>query len=268
MTPLDTTLPPVWEGAGFLIGFVLSLLILSFIIRDSWLVRGAQYLLVGVTLAYTVVLVWSNVLWPRLLGPLLETPALPWNQPSDALWNETIWNQWLPLVGGLLLWAAGVEQIRRRSASGAGGGAGGWLRHPAALLLAMLVGVALGTGVAGAIQGTLWPQLRQATGSGALLSAPPGLLLSGLLTLLVTGGALLHLQATTGQEKRLPGPLGPLLLGWAWLGERALWLAAGVIFARLFASRSTLLIARLDALFFHQQSQETWRWLLSLVGGG
>ncbi len=83
-------------------------------------------------------------------------------------------------------------------------------------------------------------------------------------------GALLHLHSgqATGDRQRFPAPLRPVLSGWAWLGQRALWLAAGVIFARVFASRITLLIARLDTLFFSQQASDLWRWLLALVGGG
>ena len=90
MTPLDSALPPAWENAGFLTGFVLSLLILSFIIRDGWLVRAAQYLLVGVSLAYSVVLVWSNLLWPRLFAPLLANPLPILNsggQSAPGLWK-------------------------------------------------------------------------------------------------------------------------------------------------------------------------------------
>lgn len=269
MTPLDSSLPPVWANAGILIGFVFSLLILSFVIRDSWLVRAAQYLLVGVTLAYTVVLVWSNVLWPRLFLPLLTSPIALFDsrgQPTDQLWQG-----WLPLAAGLLLWAAGIDHLRQRST----GGGQPWLRHLAAFPLALLVGVGLGAGVAGAIQGTLLPQFLRAGEMGQSFTGEPSLLLTGLLTLLITGGALLHLYSgqTAGNERlspprQFPVLLRPMLNGWAWLGQRALWLAAGVIFARLFASRITLLIARLDALFFSQQTEALWRWLLALFGGG
>ncbi len=263
MTPLDSPLPPAWENAGFLIGFVLSLLILSFVIRDGWLARAAQYLLVGVTLAYTVVLVWSNVLWPRLLSPLLTNPPPIVNssgQPTPALWNG-----WLPLAVGLLLWAVGIDYLRGRREQQQS-----WLRHLAAAPLALLVGVGLGAGIAGALQGTFIPQFRRAAEAGQLLDAPPPLLLVSLLTLVITGGALLHLQlgAATGDDSRFPAPLRPFLAGWAWLGERALWLSAGVIFARLFAARSTLLIARLDALFFGQQFNDFWRWLMTFWQGG
>lgn len=110
---------------------------------------------------------------------------------------------------------------------------------------------------------------------GQSLAGGAPLLLTGLLTLLITGGALLHLysgRAADGDDRlpvrRFPAPLRPVLKGWAWLGQRGLWLAAGVIFAHLFASRITLLIARLDALFFSQQASDLWRWLWALVGGG
>ncbi len=269
MTPLDSTLPPVWENAGLLIGFVFSLLILSFVIRDSWLVRAAQYLLVGVTLAYTVVLVWSNVLWPRLFLPLLTGPVALFDSGGQA--TDQLWRGWLPLVAGLLLWAAGIDNLRRRST----GDGQPWLRHLAAFPLALLVGVGLGAGVAGAIQGTLLPQFWRAGEMGRSFAGASSLLLTGLLTLLITGGALLHLYAgqAAGEDDhfpthRFPALLRPVLNGWAWLGQRALWLAAGVIFARLFASRITLLIARLDTLFFSQQASDLWRWLLALAGGG
>lgn len=258
MTPLSSSLPPVWENLGFLVGFLLSLAILSFAIRDSRLVRAAQYLLVGVTLAYTVVLVWSNVLWPRLFAPLLTSSDTP---PGAAFWNG-----WLPLAAGLILWIAGIDHLRRAG----GRSPNPWPHRLAVGPLALLVGVGLGAGIAGALQGTLLPQLRQAALSARFIDQPPPLLPAGLLILAITGGALLHLQlgATGGDDSRYPALLRPALVAWAWLGERALWLAAGVIFARLFASRTTLLIARLDALFFGEQAGAFWRRLLSGWPGG
>lgn len=261
MTPFDSGLPPLWETIGFLVGGVLSLLILSFVIRDSWLVRAAQYLLVGITLAYTVVLLWSNVLWPRLFSPLLTTPLSLFGGRDLT---SPLWTGWLPLLMGLLLWAAGVEHLFGREKSGRRA----WLRHLAAAPLALLMGVGVGVGIAGAIQGTLLPQFNRATALDFGSAAP--LLLVGLLTLLITGGALLHLQLgeAAGRDSRFPKPLRPLLAGWAWLGERSLWLAAGVLFARLFASRITLLIARLDGLLFSHQTAELWRWLTTFGQGG
>ncbi|HRJ41664.1 MAG TPA: hypothetical protein PL105_07280 [Caldilineaceae bacterium] len=263
MTPLDYSLLPLLDSTSFLVGFVLSLLILSFVIRDSWLVRAAQYLLVGVTLAYTVVLVWVNVLWPRLVLPLLVSLA-PGGQGVQS--GGDVWALWLLLAAGILLWAAGIDLLR----GGRKGQPVTWLRWLAPFPLALLVGVGLGAGIAGAWQGTLFPQWQRASAAGQLLQAEPGLWLTTLLTLTITGGAWLHLYlgGATADHRPYPALLRPLLSGWAWLGERAIWLAAGVIFARLFASRITLLIARLDALFLGAQAREIWQWLAVLWPGG
>ena len=97
------------------------------------------------------------------------------------------------------------------------------------------------------VQGTLAPQFVAAARGGLPWGSPLLPFLSGLLTLLVTTGALLYFtvdpaQHLTGQ----PRILARLMDGWLWLGQRAVWLAAGAIFARLFASRISLLLAQLD----------------------
>jgi hypothetical protein len=51
-----------------------------------------------------------------------------------------------------------------------------------------------------------------------------------------------------------------LLNSWLWLGQRAIWLAAGIIFARLMASRLSLLIARIDYLITTFSATPFWQW--------
>jgi hypothetical protein len=48
---------------------------------------------------------------------------------------------------------------------------------------------------------------------------------------------------------------------WVWIGERALWLAVGVILGRIFAARFTLLVDR--ALFVGTTLRATglWQWV-------
>jgi hypothetical protein len=55
--------------------------------------------------------------------------------------------------------------------------------------------------------------------------------------------------------------------GWAWVGQRAVWLAAGILFARLAASRTSLLIAQLEFLRASFVSTELWQWFRGLWGG-
>lgn len=267
MSPFSDGLPLFLQNAGVLLGFVLSLAIGSYLIRDNFLARLGQYVLVGVGLGYMAVLAWRNVLWPRLFGPLIEEP-LPIFVPGFSWQEPVLWQSWLPLLLGLLLWIAGVDLLRRTPGGQTGGG---FLRLLAVIPAAILAGVALGTGVAGAVQGTLWPQLIRAAALGSRQVASVDLWLAGLFTLLITGGALIHLQfgRGTGQGEPSP-PLIVRLLGvWGGLGRRALWLAAGVLFARLVAARFALVLARLDYFFFEFPRSEFWQILwASLRGGG
>lgn len=262
MTGLETGLPFALRTAGGLVGFLLSLLIFSYVLRDNRMARAAQFLLVGVSLGYLTLLTWTSVLWPRLFGPAAQAssaPLIPAFADQSALFMR-----WIPLGLGLLLWLAGADAFRRADTPQI------WLRALAILPLAILVGVGLGVGVAGALQGSLGPQLERAIALGRLVSDSNELLIIGLLTLAVTGGALIRLHVLDDSERQppLPEPLLALLQGWGWIGQRALWLAAGVIFARLFASRMTLLIARLHALLNEPALQEALRMLTGRLGGG
>jgi hypothetical protein len=55
-----------------------------------------------------------------------------------------------------------------------------------------------------------------------------------------------------------PQWLQSLLRAWIWIGKRAFWFAAGVIFARLAAARLSLLIARFE--YFLARLNETNVW--------
>jgi hypothetical protein len=266
MTPFSSTLPPIWDHFGVVVGFLLSLAIFSFILRDNWLVRLAQYLLVGVSLGYTAVVVWRSVLWLRLFRPLLDGPPTLLQSTNPAAMDAFLL-YWIPLGLGLILWIAGFDALR-----GSPGGRSSPLRSGLRLLaiapIGILVGVAVGVSVAGAIQGTLTPQFLRGADLG-LPAGPPGFILVGILTLLITSGALIHLQlGKVSTDQTLPGFLVAILKGWGWIGERALWLTAGFLFAQLFTSRITLLIARLDYFLYDLRASDLWIWLSARIGGG
>lgn len=264
MSLFSAGMPLPWTHIGTLVGFLLSLMIFSFVLRDNLLVRVAQYLLVGVTLAYVAVLVWHSILWPRLFRPLFVEPLAAFETRALPA-NDSLWLYGVPLLLGLLLWIAGLDYLRGPLKEQSG--VRPWLRLLALLPAGLLVGVGLGVGIAGTIQGTLGPQFLRAAELGWSLDAAPGLLV-GALTLLITIGVLLYLQVgEVPQPRALPALLAPLVQGWGWIGQRALWLAAGFLFARLFASRLTLLIARLDYFLFDVRTGELWAWLQTVLGG-
>jgi hypothetical protein len=79
------------------------------------------------------------------------------------------------------------------------------------------------------------------------VNAEPAVLLTGLLTLVLTSATLLHLT-WEWPSGGLPSWLRAPITLWRWIGLRALWFAAGVLFARLAASRLSLLIGWLESL--------------------
>ena len=351
MSPFSSNLPGVLQDAGLVLGLVVSLLIGSYLIRDGFLARLGQYVLVGAGLGYLAVIVWRNVLWPRLFAPLTADP-MSWQSASDA----GLLNLWLPLFLGVLMWGGGLELLRRPPERL---GVRSLVRLLAAVPAAILGGVVLGVAVSGAVQGTLWPQLGAALqsvtagargeGPGASngsywpLTPESWALTLRFLTLLITGGVLIHLQvgsfalphgerknndprrtprkhevcaertpssatwrSANRQKRRREGgqrqtagaietgpsssgasssegsgaaddgrhrlyrkPLQTLLRVWEGIGRRALWLAAGVIFARLVAARFSLALSRLDYFLFEVPRSDLWQLLwATLLGAG
>ncbi|MDE0629962.1 MAG: hypothetical protein OXH73_00515 [Caldilineaceae bacterium] len=294
MSPFSSGLPGVLQDAGLVLGLVISLTIGSYLIRDNFLARLGQYVLIGAGLGYLAVLVWRNVLWPRLFAPLLADP-MSWQSATAS----DLFSLWLPLLLGVLMWGGGLELLRPPPDRLRGRIL---LRLLAAVPAAILGGVVLGVAVSGAVQGTLWPllaaafQLPQAeavAATGGPPSAGQAAWPVRLLTLLITGGVLIHLQYGPIAGEKENGASSPrasspveadagaagrpnlyrmlirtLLRVWEGIGRRALWLAAGIIFARLVASRFSLALARLDYFLFEVPRSDLWQLLWAALRGG
>lgn len=232
---MDYMANPLLSSLAFWGGLITTLLIASTILGDHLLARLGRHLLVGAALGYVGVLAIQHVLRPRLITPLLADPT------GDPL-------RWAPAVLGLLLLFAGMDRTwrpARRSLP--------WWRrmlHGAGRLpLALLLAVGISAGLWGALQGTLFPQFWRAAQQAFDPLASPPAFLAGLLTLLIATGSLLYLYVDPARYvDEQPAAIRRVLRGWLWLGQRAIWLAAGIIFARLMASRLSLLIARIDYL--------------------
>lgn len=233
---------------GFWGSLVMTLIIFSGVLGDHALARLGQHLLVGASLGYLGVLAIQHVLRPRLIAPLLADPTGdPW--------------RWVPLGLGIVLLVAGLDRtvrspsvtppsLWRRGLHGVG-------RVAVALLLA----VGLSAGLFGVLQGTLFPQFWQAALTAFDPAVSIGVFLAGVLTLLITTATLLYLYVDPARYlAEQPVYVRRLLNSWLWLGQRALWLAAGIIFARLMASRLSLLIARLDYLITAFAATPFWQW--------
>jgi len=123
--------PQTLDAIGGWVGFILTLLIFSYLLTDNFLYRLTVYIFVGVAAAYTGMVAVEGVLLPWLRGTLLA-PAPQTGQIVLGL---------IPLlVGGLLLLKA-VPALAPLGNLG----------------LAFLIGIGTAVALIGTISGTLIP---------------------------------------------------------------------------------------------------------------
>lgn len=293
MSSFSGGLPGSLHDAGLLLGLIISLAIGSCLIRDNVLARLAQYILVGAGLGYMAVVAWSNVLWPQLFAPFLTDPS-SWLTAAEP----EVLQDHLPLLLGLVMWLGGLDLLFKPPGKWSGRRL---LRLLAVLPAAILAGAGLGVALSGALQGTFLPQFSAAvelpqshgfTAPAASAGGGQSVWLLRLLTLVITGGVLVHLRlgrsaaaggrgpASAPASRAIaspvppggPAPLSRAVLGkslaiWEGIGRRALWLAAGMIFARLLAARFTLILARLEYFLFELPRSDLWQILWATARG-
>lgn len=119
------------DSLGIFIGFVLTLLVLSYIIGDNALFRLVLHVFIGVASGYAAVLVFYNVIWNQVILSLI----------LDPLGNLTL------TVPSLLLGIWLLTKISPR------------LTRMGNPVMAYLVGVGAATIIGGAIIGTIFPQV-------------------------------------------------------------------------------------------------------------
>ncbi|MGL4651309.1 MAG: hypothetical protein ACRC1H_18025 [Caldilineaceae bacterium] len=246
-------LPPLLTDLGLWVGLGMTLALFSLLLGDNLVARWAQHILVGAAMGYLAVVAVQGVLRPRLIEPLLR-----------GEWQTNV----APLVLGVMLLAAALERIVRQSRlpeAGPSRGSGRVWGIVGVLPLALLLGTGLTLGLVGIVQGTLWPQTGVVllnTWEGGRIG--PAFWYGGL-TLLLTTATLLHLTLDRSRHvDPLPRPFRDMMRGWVWIGQRALWIAAGLLLARLFASRFTMLFDRLDATGQALQQTGLVQWFVSL----
>ncbi len=112
------------------VGFLLTLMVLSYILGDNFLFRLAAALFVGLSAGYLAVLIIQDVLGPYLWEPLVS-----------GTWTTRMWSMIPVILIGLL----GLSQVSRFARLGS-------------IPLAFLAGLIAAVTVGGAVFGTLIPQ--------------------------------------------------------------------------------------------------------------
>jgi hypothetical protein len=194
------------EIISAVVGFLLTLMIFSYLIGDNPLFRIAVYIFIGVSSGYAATVVVYYVLIPKL-GNLLQVNDL---------------YQFILAVIPLSLGVSLVAKFFPRTS---------WIGNFA---MALLVGVGAATAIGGALLGTLIPQFQAAIGAFDLRSAGGG---TNMILKLVEGtvmffGTVLTLasfhfsagRAADGTPKR-----NSILEGLAWFGRIFIAITFGVL---------------------------------------
>jgi amino acid transporter len=212
---------------GAFVGFLLTLLILTYILADNPAYRVAIHIFVGAAAGYAVVVAVFNVLYPQMIAAFE-----PWwnylvalvQDPSAATQPDATT---LIIPGGALV--LGVLFLIKALGSRLGGFA-----------TAFMVGVGVAVAIGGAITGTLLPQ-ADATALSLLPRDPQGALDLGRIpdVLIILVGTLATLgyfyygarRRPTGAVER-PLPVRPV----AFVGQIFIGAAFGVMYAGALAA--------------------------------
>ncbi len=204
------------------ISFLLTLMVLSYLIGDNPAFRVAVYIFIGVSAGYAASVAWHQVIYPRLFIPLATG--------SLAVRLLTI----VPLVLGLLLL---FKLSPRTSQFGT-------------LSMAYLVGVGAAVAVSGAVMGTLFPQTQASINVFNLSGAGQfwlERLSEGVVMLVGTITTLVYFhfgaKATTSGPQR-----SKLVNALAWVGQVFIAITFGVLFSGVFVAAVTALIERMNFL--------------------
>ncbi len=207
------------------IGFLLTIMIFSYLIGDNPLFRIAVYLFIGVASGYAATVVVYYVFIPRLAN-LLQT-----NDLSQFI---------LPAILLLLGLSLFGKFFPRTS----------WI---GSFAMALLVGVGAAAAIGGALLGTVVPQLQAAIDAFDLQSAGDfGARISkfgeGVVMLLGTVVTLAAFHFSAGRAPDGTPKRHPILEGVAWVGRIFIAVTLGVIFAGVYMAALTAMIERLSSI--------------------
>ncbi len=206
--------------AGIWIGVVLTIFVLSYMVKDNFLFRVAQSLLVGTAIGYGSAVILNTVIWKQLLVPIFA-----------SLDN---WPLWIPLLFGVLLLVFKLVP----------GWSGSFLGN---MSLGILFGVGAALAIGGAVNSVLMQQLGQ-----TILGVPhPDLMgwINSVIILVGTLGALLSFRFTTEENNRVMRLYSRIAQGWGRIGRGFIMIAFGAILANVLTARIAVLVGQLYFIF-------------------
>ena len=213
------------------LSFLFTLLIFSYLIGDNPLFRIAVYIFVGVSSGYIAAIAWWQVIWPRLIQPLISAML------GGSLLEKGL--IFVPLLGAVLI----LMKVSPR------------LAGMSRFVMAFLVGVGAAVTIAGAVAGTLIPQVmgsinafNTASVAGKDFSYYIELVTNASIILAGTVFTLIYFHF--GARAKADGSTrrNGLIEISAWVGRIFIGIILGTVFAGVYAAALTVLIERIMSL--------------------
>jgi hypothetical protein len=221
------------------VSFIITILVLSYLIGDNPLFRAAIYVFVGAAAGYVAAVAWNEIIAPTFVQPALSGAAFASSEQIIA-WA-------VPLLGSILL----LFKVFPR------------LSNIGQLPMAYLVGVGAAVTIGGAILGTLFPQINATFNDfdvGLAVTRNTNvvlMILQGAVLLVGVIGVMVYFHFGATQKADGSVRRNVLVNVMAWVGRIYIAITFGVLFAGVYMAALTALIERVDSMrsFFIQLMQ-------------
>jgi hypothetical protein len=221
---------------GAIIGFILTVMVLSYIIGDNVLFRLAVHIFIGAASGYAAVLIIYNVLWYQVLVPILQIFA------TSNL--EGLLPYMVRVAPAILLGLWMMTKLSPR------------LSRYGTPVLAFLTGVGAATVIAGAVLGTIFPQVGATANlldknyAPAEIGSLVGWFINGLVIIVGTITTLIYFQSGTKKnEEGVPAPRPVVLEYLSNIGQGFIIITMGVLFTGVYLAALTALVNRISYLW-------------------
>ncbi len=223
------------DPIGAIIGFVLTIMVLSYIIGDNALFRLAIHIFIGAASGYALVLVMYSVVWYQVLVPAVQ--ILRWHTGDAFTYAIRV----LPaVVLGIWMLTKASPRLARRGTP----------------VLAFLTGVGAATVIAGAVRGTLFPQVDASINilNTHAANLPTnnlvGWFINGLVVLIGTLTTLLYFQfGIKRQQQGVPVQRSAIMDYLSTIGQGFIVVTLGVLFSGVLVASLAALVDRIRFLW-------------------